>query len=73
MPSFFISTGVLTLQQNVLSKNEVEETCTPRRVLTLQQNVLSKNKYSALSDSGVVLTLQQNVLSKNEARTEAPR
>ena len=56
---------VLTLQQNVLSKNLVPIVCTVKAVLTLQQNVLSKNARRHEHVGLYVLTLQQNVLSKN--------
>ena len=39
----FYEDDVLTLQQNVLSKNCPRFPPRPRFVLTLQQNVLSKN------------------------------
>ena len=59
---------VLTLQQNVLSKNKEPKTCDDCWVLTLQQNVLSKNRLQNQSLFAAVLTLQQNVLSKNRKK-----
>ena len=56
---------VLTLQQNVLSKNILNLIIINDLVLTLQQNVLSKNLRLKKQSRMLVLTLQQNVLSKN--------
>ena len=58
---------VLTLQQNVLSKNALRSFSKSIPVLTLQQNVLSKNIFLPFFWVDDVLTLQQNVLSKNFA------
>ena len=60
-----IETDVLTLQQNVLSKNFRRDSNAFAFVLTLQQNVLSKNLIFHIYCLSYVLTLQQNVLSKN--------
>ena len=57
---------VLTLQQNVLSKNKLCSQYLFTFVLTLQQNVLSKNTGQGARIRLRVLTLQQNVLSKNK-------
>ena len=57
--------AVLTLQHNVLSKNEVLELLNETLVLTLQHNVISKNNLAYVHSPITVLTLQHNVISKN--------
>ena len=55
----------MTLQQIVLSKNQMCRARLRCLVLTLQQIVLSKNGEAANQAAEEVLTLQQIVLSKN--------